>query len=291
MKRFLLVCFIACLLLTTVGCNENLEEKMESEDNITFGSLEEMKTYLNGKWYRGEYHITTYIYEEIIFHNEEIKSCRVRSYRDKDNSYIKDENYSFEKNFKDYDDDTTPEFNYEKGQIYIGKRDSSCNINVKDGYLKIDRQVYYKATDNTNISYENFETFQNFCEFVSSLTEGMTRWADMYGWKEIEDGEIKTVDPDLDDTFEYMGCDDQNISFEIVQRSAVNSHYFAQASFFKELYEEVKDLGTYENTKILSLYGIDMTKFDKKSGLKDRFYELKYYLSMNADGKLITNIP
>ena len=166
MKRFLLVCFIACLLLTTVGCNENLEEKMESEDNITFGSLEEMKTYLNGKWYRGEYHITTYIYEEIIFHNEEIKSCRVRSYRDKDNSYIKDENYSFEKNFKDYDDDTTPEFNYEKGQIYIGKRDSSCNINVKDGYLKIDRQVYYKATDNTNISYENFETFQNIIDFL-----------------------------------------------------------------------------------------------------------------------------
>ena len=290
LKKIALVLFATLILLSAVGCSEGVPE-----GNITFNSLEEMQEHLNGKWFSSDsLRGASYRYSEVIIDNDKITECFVLAgVSDKDgyDKFTHNDNYKFEDFYYSYE---SPKFKYNTGQIFAGESDR--NINIKDGYLKIGNRVYYKASNKTDVIYENFETFQDFCEFSLHVGNGQIdrynsncRFVSMIGYKKGEKDAIFD-NPDEDETFLNMGCDENNISFELTYDS--KTHFFGTTAAFAKLYnEQIKEVQEYRRTHVIALIGTKMPDFNKKDTYNnDEFFELDYYLYMNSDGKLISNI-
>lgn len=307
MKKLCSLLLILCLLLCLIGCGEIKEEVPDG--NITFESIEEMQECLNGKWFSMEQGVYPR-YTEIVFNNNEIKECEVFAWslendvneegeiigtKYKLNNYenLKFREYGFTKN--------TPTFKHKTGQVFFSAESLNINIkeytNVADGkeikekYLLINSNVYFKATDKTDLSCENFEIFLKFCDVAINNDETFP-FVNMHYSEEDKDlGIEKGIDED--GFFAYEGCDSDEISFEIYKHHRFSpTHYFARTDEFGQLYKDIENLrGLGHITNIIGLIGNEMPYFDKKDWQeKHRFEELKYYLYMNLEGKLVSNI-
>lgn len=300
-KKIFAVLLMACLLIPMVGCG-----KEKPKGNISFDSLEKMQECLNGKWFSVERVIYPQ-YAELVFKNNEIKELEVYGWTSENDvneeGKIIGTKYELNKyeelEFKDYNyTSSTPQFKYKTGQVLFDVENLNINIkeyvNVADGkeirekYLLIGSRVYFKATDKTELSCDNFKTFLKFCEVAINNKE-TNSFASMY----YQDGDKKRDTEegvDKNRFFIYQGCDSDEISFEISNREYSPTHYFARTDEFKHLYEEIKDLLGHR-TNIIGLIGTEMPDFKKKDWAKNhRFKELDYYLYMNPEGKLVSNI-
>ncbi|MBQ9846549.1 MAG: hypothetical protein IJO58_01890 [Clostridia bacterium] len=309
-KKIVSVVLMLCLIICLAGC-EITEEKLP-EGNIAFASLEEMQACLNGKWFSMEKGIYPR-YTEIVFNNNEIKECEVFAWsRENDvneegeiiGTKYKLNNYE-NLNFREYRfANCTPTFKHKTGQVFVGIESLNINIkeytNVADGkeikekYLLINSKVYFKATNKTDLSCENFEMFLKFCDVAINNDETLpfVEFVDMHYSEEDENSGIKKG-IDEDGFFAYEGCDSDKISFEIYKHHRFRpTHYFARTDEFGQLYNDIENLrGLGHITNIISLIGTEMPYFNKKDWLENhRFEELKYYLYMNLEGKLVSNI-
>lgn len=307
MKKVISAVLIICLVFCLVSCGETKEKVPEG--NIVFASLEEMQECLNGKWFSiqsGLYSLYP-IYTEIIFNDNEIKDCKVTAWSTENDTnengeiigtkYVLShyENLKFNEYslFKE-----TPKFNHKTGQVLFDTEHSNISIkkyaNVSNGkvingkYLLIGNEVYFKATDKTDLSCENFEIFLKFCN-VAINNDATRPFISMRYKEENKDQGVKKG-IDKKGFFAYEGCDSNEISFEIYMHHDYSpSHYFARTDEFSQLYHELRDSGNITN--IIGLIGTDMPYFDKKDWQEHhRFKELKYYLYMNSEGKLVSNI-
>lgn len=283
-----------------VGCGET-----KPEDNVAFDSIEEMQACLNGKWFAiSSNSLMNPSYTEIIFNGDEIKKCEVYGWIWKK---VEDENgkQELEYELKNYDnlkfeeyESGKPTFKYKIGEVKFNYEAKNINIKeyvevgdgkeVREKYLLIGNTVYFKATDKTELSYDNFETFFNFCEKTlpkkSDCFFASTYYREKNASLNIEEGlEEKYL-------FTYYGW--EKTSFEIYQDYFKQTHFFAQTDEFKTLYEEIEKIhGFCHRTNIIALIGTEMPDFDKKDWVKNHsFRELKYYLCMSSKGKLISNI-
>ena len=295
-RKIFSVLLMACLIILMVVCG-----KGKPKGNISFDSLEKMQECLNGKWF----HISDGAgffprYTELVFNNDEIKECNVYGWSfNKENGereLVHNENVEF----KDYENAYAPQFKYKIGRIQFGTENSNWNIDVKEcAYmveasevkeicLLIDGSAFFKATDRTDLSCENFKTFEKFCEKALSK-EFSNPFCNMY----YSDGDEKLgikKGIDKDGFFIYEGCDSDEISFEITNHNYRLTHYFARIDEFESLYNEIKDL-FLRRTNIIGLIGTEMPDFNKKDWEKNHsFKELDYYLYMNSEGKLVSNI-
>ena len=299
----LLAFMMSSLFLCMGGCGntKTYEKNNVPKGNISFDSIEEMQECLNGKWFSiSGFHMSP-MYTEIIFNNSEIKKCEVYGWIWRK---VKGENGEEELVYelKHYDDlrfekyaDYKPNFKYKTGQVKFSEVRKNINIKeyvdiveeekVKEKYLLIGNSVFFKATDKIEFSCDNFKIFEKFCEIAlpNKFSNPFTSMNYNY-----DDEEIGIEEGIADDEFYiYEGCDTDEISFE-VSRGIV--HYFARRDEFDYLYDEIKHL-FLRRTNIIGLMGTEMSNFEKPSWAnKHIFKELQYYLYMNSEGELISNV-
>lgn len=291
---------ISILLITSViFCATGCAQTKKPRGNVSFESKKEMFEALNGTWFSVNDLFTGPIYTEIVFNDDKIKQCQVYGWLYNFDTDEYKPQYNENINFEDYYGyGSIPDFDYKTGQIFF-KNNDDLDIDIKmnkytaDGkeikemYLKIGRQVYLKASDNTDLSVENFKTFQNFC--AAAISNEKYSFVDLYYRQRDEKNDIDGG-IERNGLFTYKGCDSEKVSFEIVRIGTNDTHYMARTDEFEYLYNEIKDL-YYHRTNIIALIGDDMPDFDKKEYYKnDTFRELKYYLYMNSEGKLVSNI-
>lgn len=299
MKKLCSLLLILCLLFCLAGCGES-----KPEDNIAFESIEEMQECLNGKWFSVQGSFIGPEYSEIIFDDDEIKECTVFGWvskRIEGEDGTTDLEYELKQyenlEFKNYGNTDSPQFKHKIGRVLFGLEHLNIDIKeyvdiveeteVKEKCLVINNRVYFKSTDKIDLSCENFEIFQNFCELA--LSRGIVEpFISMYYRDGDEESDIeKGIDDDA--FFVYEGCDSDEISFEIAQYEYTPVHYFARTDEFEFLYNEIKDL-FLRRINILGLIGTRMSDFEKKDWAKNHiFEELDYYLYMNSEGKLVSN--
>ncbi len=299
-KKIFAVLLMTCLLIPMVGCGNEKKPK----GNISFDSIEKMQKCLNGKWFSISDGGTLFPqYSELIFSDDEIKICQVYGWHFNSNNGENGERELFVNNnveFKDYENLLEPQFKYKIGRVQFGEGDSNSNIDIKnfveiaDGtkytepYLLIGNTVYFKATDRIDFSCKNFKTFEEFCALVLSKDFSNPFYSMYYSDGDEKLGIKKGIDED--DFFIYEGCDSDEISFEITNNNYCPTHYFARIDEFESLYNEIKNL-YFRRTNIIGLIGTEMPDFNKKEWAKNHsFKELDYYLYMNSEGKLISNI-
>ena len=289
LKKIVSILLLLCLLIPMGGCAETVPE-----GNVAFESLEEMQECLNGKWFSIDYIFAEYT--EIVFNNNEIKKCRVLGWDSENDVNEQGEVIGTKYELKHYENleftdyfrtESEPQLKYQTGQVLF---DNISHIDIKEyitfveekeiteKYLLIDGRKFLKATNNTDLSTDNFKIFEKFCEkAIYNKAPNPFNQMTHLGYEGLN-GQF----------FIYAGCDSDKISFEI---EIGNTKYVARTDEFGSLFNEVENIGLYGRTNIIGLIGTDMPDFEKKDWAKNwTFRELDYYLYMNSEGKLITNI-
>ncbi|MBQ2933623.1 MAG: hypothetical protein IJE02_03300 [Clostridia bacterium] len=294
-KKVISVLLITSFIFCLTGCAQTKKPR----GNVSFESKKEMFEALNGTWFSVNDSFTGPTYTEIVFNDDKIKQCQVYGWLyDSDTDEYKPQ-YNENINFEDYYGyGSLVDFDYKTGQILFKNNnylDVDIKINkhtgdgkeIKEMYLKIGSRVYLKASDNTDLSVENFKTFQNFCA-AAIFNKTYTLVGMSYQYKDEATNTEAGIN--YDNMFVFNDFDNEETSFDVIHRYYNDVHYMARTDEFEYLYNEIKDFYGHK-TNIIALIGDDMPDFDKKEYYKnDRFRELKYYLYMNSEGKLVSNI-